>query len=63
MSLEPAQREVAEDGSDDGNGVKKAAAMRPHSRLPHSNLFIQSNPKLYPKGFSGGVFLSSKFDR
>jgi hypothetical protein len=42
---------------------RKAAAMRPHSRLPHSNLFIQSNPQLYPKGFSGGVFLSSEFDR
>jgi hypothetical protein len=41
---------------------RKAAVMRLHSRLPHSNLFIQSNPKLYPKGFSGGVFLSSEFD-
>jgi hypothetical protein len=35
---------------------RKAAAMRPHSRLSHSNLFIQSNPKPCPKGFSGGAF-------
>jgi len=29
MSLEPAQREVAEDGSDDGNGVKKSCGHAP----------------------------------
>jgi hypothetical protein len=39
---------------------KKAAAMRPHSRRPHSHLFIQSNPKPCPKGFSGGAFFIIK---
>jgi hypothetical protein len=36
---------------------KKAAVMRLHSRLPHSNLFIQSNPQALPqKDFPAGFF-------
>jgi hypothetical protein len=40
---------------------RKAAAMRPHSRLPHSHLCIQSKPKPCPKGFSGGAFFVIKY--
>jgi len=48
MSLEPAQREVGEDGSDDGNGVKKscgqAPAVTPASLAPVHSVETQALP-------------------
>ena len=59
MSLEPAQREVAEIGSDDGNRVKKTSGHAPAIRLVLLNLYIQSKLKPRREGFPGGAFLSS----
>ena len=59
MSLEPAQREVAEDGSDDGNGFKNIGGLTPAFRpVPLEPIHSVKNQALPRKIFRRG-FLSS----
>jgi hypothetical protein len=63
MSLEPAQREVAENGSDDGNRVKKTSGHAPATRLVLLNLYIQSKLSPAVKDFPAGLFCHQTISR